>query len=48
MSHQDTKAQRMLLYEVAPLRSTINQEGIFSNKKHLVPWCLGGNNQSGG
>jgi len=38
MSHQDTKAQRVLLCGVAPLRSTSHQKKIFSNKKYLVPW----------
>ncbi len=48
MSHQGTKAQKMLLCEVAPLRSTSNKGRNFSNKKYLVSWCLGGNNQPGG
>jgi hypothetical protein len=37
-SHQDTKAQRVLPWGAASLRSTDNQERIFSNKKNLVSW----------
>jgi hypothetical protein len=42
ISHQDTKAPRYTkgFY--------YNYKKIFSNKKYLVTWCLGGNNQQGG